>query len=88
MYKKTKKQKVGVHNQISFRSFKKYSVGEYEKALGQVMFTNYEKYSNVNKAHSIFFQRLIEVVNKIAPFKTARIKDTSSEWFDREIAEN
>ena len=30
---------------------------------------------------------MIEVVYNIAPLKTARIKDTSNEWFDREIAE-
>ena len=30
---------------------------------------------------------MIEVVNNIAPLKTARIKYTSNEWFDREIAE-
>ena len=30
---------------------------------------------------------MIEVVNYIALFKTARIKITSNEWFDREIAE-
>ena len=48
--RKTKKEKVGIHKQISFRSFKKYSVEEYEKALGQVIFPNYEKYSNINKA--------------------------------------
>ena len=30
---------------------------------------------------------MIEVFNKIAPLKTARIKNTSNEWFDREIAE-
>ena len=29
---------------------------------------------------------MIEVVNNIAPLKTARIKNTSNEWFDREIA--
>ena len=27
------------------------------------------------------------MVNKIAPLKTVRVKNTSSEWFDREIAE-
>ena len=30
---------------------------------------------------------MIEVVNNIASLKTARIKNTSNEWFDREIAE-
>ena len=39
----TKKEKVDAHKQIYFRAFKKYSVDEYEKALGQVLFPNYEK---------------------------------------------
>ena len=85
--RKTKKEKLGIHKQISFRSFKKYSIEEYEKALGQVIFPSYEKYSNINKAYNDVFHKLIEVVNKIAPLKTVRVKNTSSEWFDREIAE-
>ena len=48
--RKTKKEKVGGHKQISFRSSKNYSVDEYEKALGKVTFPNYEKYHNINKA--------------------------------------
>ena len=84
--RKTNKEKVGAHKQICFRSFKKDSVDEYEKALGQATFPNYEKYSNVNKAYNDFFHKFIEVVNKITPLKTVRIKNTNSEWFDREIA--
>ena len=34
-----------------------------------------------------FFHKLIEGLNKIAPLKTVTIKNRSSEWFDREIAE-
>ena len=30
---------------------------------------------------------MIEVVINIAPLKTVRTKNTSNEWFDREIAE-
>ena len=75
--RKTKKR--GIHRQISFRSFKKYSVDEYEKALGQVIFPNYEKYSNLNKAYNNFFQWVVEVVNKIAPSKTVSIKNAGSE---------
>ena len=66
---------------------KKYSVDEYEISLFQVIFLNYEKYSNVNKKYNDFFHKLVEMVNKIAPLKTMRTKNTSSEWFDREIAE-
>ena len=78
---------MGGHKQISFRSFKIYSVDEYEKALGKVTSPNYEKYHNINKAYNDFFQKLIEVVSNIPILKTARIKNTSNKWFDREIAE-
>ena len=83
---KIKRQKVGGHKQISFRSFKSYSVYEYEKALDKATLPNYEKYQNINKAYDNFFQKLIEVVKNIAPLKTTRIKNTSNEWFDRKIA--
>ena len=45
------------------------------------------KYHNINKPYNHFFQKLIEVVNNIAPLKTVRIKSTSNEWSYREIAE-
>ena len=50
-------------------------------------FSNYQIYHNMNKAYNDFFQKLIKVVNNIPPFKTTRIKNSSNEWFDREIAE-
>ena len=85
--RKTKKEEVSIHKQIFFRSFKNYSVEEYEKALGQIILLNYEKYSNTNKAYNNLFHQLIEAVYKIAPLKTVRIKNTSSEWFDRKMVE-
>ena len=42
---------------------------------------------NVRKAYNNFVHKLIEVVNKIAPLKIVRIKNVSSEWFDRAKAE-
>ena len=83
--RKRKKEKLGIHKQISLRSFKQYSVDEYEKALGQVIFPNYERNSNTSKAYNNFFHNLIEVVNRTAPLKNVRIKNASSEWFDTEI---
>ena len=84
--RKIKREKVGDRKEISFRSFKNYSVDEYEKALGKVTFPNYEKYHSINKTYDIFFQKLTELVNDIAPLKTTRTKNTSNEWFNREIA--
>ena len=74
-----KKQKVSGQKQISFRSFKYYLVDEYEKALGKVTFSNYEKYHSINKRCNDFFQSLIEMVNNIALLKTARIRNTGNE---------
>ena len=48
---------------------------------------NYEKYHNIKKVYNNFFQKLIEVVNIIAPLKTARIQNIINEWFDMEITE-
>ena len=77
MYEKTKKEKVDGHKQISFLSFKTYSVDESEKALDKVTFPNYDRY-NINKAYNDSFEKLIEEFNNIAPLKTARIKNASS----------
>ena len=85
--RKINKEKVGGHKQTSFSSFKTYSVDKYERVLGKVTFPNYEKYHNINKANNDSFQKLIEMVNNIAPLKTATIKNTSNGWFDKENAE-
>ena len=85
--RKNKREKVGGHKQIWFRLFKTYSVDESEKTLGKVSFPNYEKCHNKKAYIQHFFQKLIEVVNNIAPLKAVRIKNTSNEWFDNEIAE-
>ena len=42
LYEKIKKEKVGGHNLVSFRSFKNHSVDEYEKAEGKVKLSNSE----------------------------------------------
>ena len=53
-----------MHKQISFRSFKKYSLNEYENIPVEVIFLNYEKYNNnvVNKTDNDFLTKTFEVV--------------------------
>ena len=41
----------------------------------------------MNDAYSIFIQKLMEVIDKVAPVKNKRIKRNSQEWFDSEISE-
>ena len=79
--------KRGGHKQITFRSFKNYTIDGYEKALVEINFPEYKKFDNVNDAYSNFIQKLMEVTDKVAPVKSKRIKRNSQEWFDSEISE-
>ena len=47
----------------------------------------YKKFDNVNDAYSNLIQKLMEVIDKVAPVKSKRIKRNSQEWFDSEISE-
>ena len=50
-------------------------------------FPNYDNFHNLDLAYSDFISRLESVINVVAPAKTVRIKNNTSEWFDGEIAE-
>ena len=73
--------------QIKFRSFKNYTIDGEEKALIEINFPGYKNFDNVNDAYSNFIQKLMEVIDKVAPVKNKRIKKKSQEWFDSEISE-
>ena len=85
--RKTLKTKTASHKQISFRSLKNYSAVTYEETLKKVKFPNYENFININEAYSNFIQKLISVIDEIAPFKTKRVKGNSREWFDSVVSE-
>ena len=75
------------HREINFRSLKNYSPDVYKGTLERVSFPNYENFDNPDVAYSDFITRLDCVINAVAPFKTVRIKNNASEWFNGEIAE-
>ena len=64
----------GLQKYINFRSLKNYRVDDYKKSIGQLVFPNYEIFDDVNAAYSDFFQKIMTVIDKIAPFKTKRAK--------------
>ena len=71
--------KRGGHKQITFRSFKHYTIDGYGKALVEINFSEYKKFGNVNDAYSNVIQKLMEVIDKVAPVKSKRIKRNSQE---------
>ena len=85
--RKILKAKHNKHKEITFRSLRNYSVDVYKQALERTSFPNYDNFHNPDMAYNDFINRLNCVVNAVAPFKTVRVKNNISEWFDGEIAD-
>ena len=79
--------KVGTHKEITFCSQKSYADEAYNEALSKVYFPNYENFSDL-KAYGNFIQKLMSIIDKLAPFKTKQVKGNSQEWFDGEVLES
>ena len=56
-------------------------------ALKQVDFSNYENFGDVNEAYSIFFQKSLTFIDKIAPYKSKPVKGNTQKWFHGEVLE-
>ena len=69
------------------RSLKHYTVNVFVEKLQKVNFSNYERFSCIDAAYTDFLNKLMKVVNEIAPIKEIWIKNNTQEWFDREISE-
>ena len=49
-------------------------------------FPNYQNYNEINEIYNHFIQKVISVIDKVAPTKERRVKQNSQEWFNEEIA--
>ena len=74
------------HKELTFHSLRNYSFDIYKQALERALFPNYDNFHNPDIAYNSFINRLNCMVNFIAPFKTVRVKNNTSDWFDGEIA--
>ena len=83
--RKMKKVKLRHHTYIKYRSFKNYSVTDYEDKLKLANFPNYLNFDNIDLAYSNFLKTLMSVIDSLAPSKEKRIKGRTQEWFDGEI---
>lgn len=64
----------GVHKNTAFHSFKNYAVDGYKNALRKINIPNYECFEDVNRAYLDIFQKIITVIDNIAPCKSKRVK--------------
>ena len=53
--------------------------GNFERGLKSIAFLNYEKFSDVNSAYSDLVNKITQVINNLAPYKTIRAKNQSNE---------
>ena len=85
--RKIVKAKYNRHKELTFHSLRNYSVDIYKQALEIASFSNYDNFHNPDIPYNDFINRLDYLVNAVAPFKTVRVKNNTSEWFDGEIAD-
>ena len=85
--RKTARIKSYCHKQVNFRSLKNYSPEVYEEALRKLSFPNYELFDDIDQAYGNFIQKVMAVIDNLAPSKNKRIKGTSQDWFDVQIIE-
>ena len=76
-----------MRNQIWVRSWKNYTPKLLKEELTKINFPDYNIFSNANIAYLDLFEKILSVVDKIAPFKDLRIKNNTQDWFDGEVAE-
>ena len=79
--------KRGTHKQIRCFSLKYCLADIYEKALGRLDFPNYHNFENINDAYFNFIQKVMGIIDLVAPIKSTRIKQNSQGWFEGEVAE-
>ena len=76
-----------MHNHIRVRSLKNYIPELLIEELTKINFPGCNIFSNVNIAYLDLVEKLLSVVDNIAPFKDLRIRSVTQNWFDDEVAE-
>ena len=77
--RKVKRAKFNKHNNVFLRSLKYYTVSVFVGKLQKVNFLSYESFSCIDAAHTDFLNKLMKVINEIAPSKEVRIKNNTQE---------
>ena len=72
--RKISRTKRGSHKQIQYRSFKHYTVDLFEQELSKLNFPNYRNFNDINEAYNDFIQKIMNVINKVAPYQNSKTK--------------
>ena len=65
--RKISKIKRGSRKQTQFRSLKHYTVDLFEQELSKLNFPNYQDHNEINEAYNDFIQKIVSVIDEVAP---------------------
>ena len=82
--RKKLRTRVNMHNQIRVPTLKKCTPKLLTKELKKI---NFPIFFEVNIAYLDLVEKILCVVDKIAPFKTLRIKNNTQDWFHDKVAQ-
>ena len=81
-------QNTGKHTTISYRCFKSFDEGSFQRDLSFSGMQSVENINDPNEALHVFYKILNNIITIHAPLKEKRIKhDQQPEWFDDDIKE-
>ena len=70
--RKSSRIKRGTYKQYKFRSFKHYSPDLFDETLTSMNFPNYQNVNDATEAYDDFIQKIMVVMDKVAPIKERR----------------
>ena len=62
-------------------------VNLFELELSKLNFPSYQNYNEINEAYNDFTEKIMSVIDKVAPKREGRVKQNLQKWFDGEIAD-
>ncbi len=86
--RKKHKEKLSQHRTFNARSYKNYTPKKFIEGLNKISFPNYLNFNNINDAFHDFSEKLLCLVNQMAPLKSFRVKGYTEDWFDGEIKQS
>ena len=51
-------------------------VNLFEKELSKLNYPNYQNYNEINEVYNDFIQKIMSIIDKVAPMKESRVKKT------------
>ena len=74
--RKVERVKFHQHNNVLLRSPKHYTVNLFVEGLRKVIFLNYERFSNIDAEYTDILNKLMRIINEIAPSKKIKLRTT------------